>query len=338
MSDSARLGEGGADQTAAGAGASSGPSRVHSYLELCRIYLVPTAMADSFAGFALAAAFVETTPDPLRLLLVATISVLVYAAGMVTNDLFDLSKDRESAPKKPLPAGHVSVIGAGVFAALLIAGAVGLASLCGAILPTALIFALVFAYNGGGKRVAILGNVLMGGCRAGNWILGAVVAGAADGTSGWSVVAEWPVALGAGLLGAFITIVTAVSLLEDRSKGTLPSVGLGSTTLLVPLILVLQAPAFSEPEGRGAWIGAILLAVLLVQTIFRTLRTPPNVPPAAVFVRGALGRLPAFDAALVLALAPSLNAAINPALALYALGFFAWWCKRRWLQSGGPET
>ena len=26
------------------------------YLELCRIYLVPTALADSFAGFALAAA------------------------------------------------------------------------------------------------------------------------------------------------------------------------------------------------------------------------------------------------------------------------------------------
>ena len=33
------------------------------YLELCRIYLVPTALADSFAGFALAAVVLQLVHD-----------------------------------------------------------------------------------------------------------------------------------------------------------------------------------------------------------------------------------------------------------------------------------
>ena len=69
------------------------------YLELCRIYLVPTALADSFAGFALAAAVFNKSEDPLPALVVAVISACLYSSGMAGNDLFDLEKDRQGAQK-----------------------------------------------------------------------------------------------------------------------------------------------------------------------------------------------------------------------------------------------
>ena len=78
------------------------------YLELCRIYLVPTALADSFAGFALAAVVLQEDEDPLPALLVAVMSVCLYSAGMVSNDLFDLEKD--VGERANVAAAHPGVV------------------------------------------------------------------------------------------------------------------------------------------------------------------------------------------------------------------------------------
>ena len=104
------------------------------YLELCRIYLGPTALADSFAGFALAAVLLQKDEDPLPALLVAVISLCLYSAGMVSNDLFDLEKDRKGAPGKPLPSGAVSAAQAGWLAGGLAGLALCLSFLSGAAL------------------------------------------------------------------------------------------------------------------------------------------------------------------------------------------------------------
>jgi 4-hydroxybenzoate polyprenyltransferase len=304
------------------------PSSVRAYLELCRIYLAPTAIADSLAGFALASALLEPATHPTTLLLIAGTSVLLYAAGMVTNDIFDVEKDRERDPSRPLVCGSVSRVAAVLFALALCAGAGGLAAAAGALLPASIVLALSIAYNAGAKRVPVIGNLVMGGCRSGNFLLGAVAGGI-------EMFAIGPVLLASLLLGLFIATVTAVSLLEDAPSRKLALVALCGSTLILPAALPLLA---HDSRSILAWIAWIALAVQLLVAIVATLRRAPGVPPAAIFVRRALGAIPTVDAALLLTFAPTITGVVIPVLGLYCIGILAWWCKRRWLQSGGSET
>lgn len=305
------------------------PSSVRAYLELCRIYLAPTAVADSLAGFSLASTLLEPETHPTILLLIAGTSVLLYAAGMVTNDIFDIEKDRERDPSKPLVCGSVSRVAAVLFALALCAGAGGLAAASGALLPAGIVLGLSIAYNAGAKRVPVIGNLLMGGCRSGNFLLGAVAAVGAE------AFASGPVLLASLLLGLFIATVTAVSLLEDVPSRKLALVVLCGSTLILPAVLPLLA---HDSRSILAWIAWIVLAAQLLLSIVATWRRAPGVPPAAIFVRRSLGAIPAVDAALLLTFAPSIPSVIIPSLGLYGIGILAWWCKRRWLQSGGSET
>ena len=92
------------------------PSTLQSYLQLVRLPNLFTAMADVAMGFL----FVEADwawHDRITLLPVGTWvlglliagSTLLYAAGVVLNDLFDLETDRRERPDRPLPSGRVSV-------------------------------------------------------------------------------------------------------------------------------------------------------------------------------------------------------------------------------------
>ena len=316
-------------ETPPGAARAAKPSRVRSYLELCRVYLAPTAIADSFAGFSLAYGLLEPEAPPTRLLLVAGASVLLYVTGMVTNDIFDVEKDRKRDPDRPLACGQVSRFAAVLLAVTFCAGAAGLAIAAGAWLPAVAVLGLSFAYNAGGKLVPVVGNLLMGGCRAGNLLLGAVAA------VGHQAFATGPVLLASLMLGLFVAVVTAVSLLEDGRPRKAALVGLCGSPLLLPVSLPLLA---HEPPSVVAWVAWIVLATQLVLALAATFRPSPGVPPATVFVRRALGTIPTVDAALLVTFSTSVTAVVVPLLGLYAIGFFAWWYKRRWLQSGGSET
>lgn len=305
---------------------------MRAYLELCRVYLAPTAIADSFAGFALVDALLRPDTHPTVLFAIAGTSVLLYATGMVTNDIFDLDKDRAAAPARPLASGRVGLLPAAALAIALAAAGVGLAALSGAVIPAAGVLVLALAYNAGGKRLGLAGSLLMGGCRAGNLLIGATAAG---GLATWT---EWRVALAALLLGLFIALVTSVSLLEDRGPRKRPLLLLAGSVLALPAVLIgLNAPSVA------CWLASAALAFQLRAALVAALHPPTGVPPAAVFVRRALGAIPSADAAILLALArspddPRQLRVVIPVVFLYLLGVFAWWCKRRWLQSGGPET
>src|SRR3954466_13822058 len=139
------------------------PRSVLPHLQLIRLPNVFTAAADSLAGWLLVGG---TLADVAGWLPLAFASMVLYAAGMALNDLFDLEIDRAERPGRPLPSGRVSpVFAAGIGWGGLVLGPI-LAGLSGSLpaLGVAVTLALtILAYNSGIKR-SILGPELMGAC------------------------------------------------------------------------------------------------------------------------------------------------------------------------------
>jgi 4-hydroxybenzoate polyprenyltransferase len=174
-------------------------SPLQSYLELLRLPNVFTAVADVAMGFFFVQAAWAFSDDPQHLLLpigmwavglLAAASALLYSAGMVLNDVFDIELDRQEQPYRPLPSGRIP-LGAARWLGwqLLTLGimlASGAAVMLGKFPPAhtdsfvlswlpAIVAAglalLIVLYNAGLKRTP-LGPVAMGGCRMLNVLLG----------------------------------------------------------------------------------------------------------------------------------------------------------------------
>ncbi|MCZ6794846.1 MAG: UbiA family prenyltransferase [Planctomycetota bacterium] len=302
--------------------------RTRAFLELIRVFLTPSALADSLAGYALASAVLERPYDPLSLGAALLASIFLYWFGMATNDVFDRERDRVKAPGKPLPGGRISLRAALVVSATLVALALGAAAAAGTTLAALAVLALALGYNGGGKRLPVLGNLLMGSARAGNFLLGAgAVAPLGEVLEDPSIVA------GAALLGLYVAGVTAVSVLEDRPYRPRVFHVLASPLLGIPLLL-----AALEPLSARGWLNSVALIWLLIRTQRRAASRRAADHPAAVYVRSALAGIFLVDAGIIWTFTPP-GAALYPVpLAIYCLALLGWWWKRGWLQSGRPDT
>ena len=83
------------------------------YAALLRLPNLFTAVADVAMGFF----FVQSgglrwqmqPADAITLLLLAAVSCLLYAAGVVLNDVFDVETDRLQRPDRPIPSGRVTL-------------------------------------------------------------------------------------------------------------------------------------------------------------------------------------------------------------------------------------
>ncbi len=106
--------------------------RLLSLLQLTRMALVFTAIADAQAALLLANRFQRGPSVPWwdldyrRVLAVALVSAGLYGFGMSLNDIIDRRRDARLAAHRPLPSGRVGVVTAHLVAAMLI-----LAALCG---------------------------------------------------------------------------------------------------------------------------------------------------------------------------------------------------------------
>jgi hypothetical protein len=106
-------------------------------------------------------------------------SLLLYAAGLIHNDLCDLAEDRRERPNRPLANGSISPISAAVIAISLTVSACTLAWVfCGPIASavTVLLSLTILAYNAICKHNALLGPLTMGLCRGLSVLLGASAA------------------------------------------------------------------------------------------------------------------------------------------------------------------
>jgi 4-hydroxybenzoate polyprenyltransferase len=104
------------------------------WLELLRLPNIFTAVADVTMGFLVVQVAAEgqrtwqiQPAEAATLLLLAAASSLLYAAGVVLNDVFDLDTDRRERPERPIPSGRVPLRAARRAGWLLLLAGVALA-------------------------------------------------------------------------------------------------------------------------------------------------------------------------------------------------------------------
>lgn len=182
--------------------------KLTAWLELLRVPNLFTVPGDPLAGFCLASVAgqiaISWSSAPIYAVLLA--SLLFYCAGLLQNDYFDLEEDRQDRPFRPLPSNKVRGSTVILVASLFFATGLAIAfviDIVTGITATALVL-IITIYNHSGKRIPIVGPVLMGLCRGLNFLLGASVLG-------WSGIFAPVVMVSAIFLSMFIGAVTHIA-------------------------------------------------------------------------------------------------------------------------------
>ncbi len=208
---------------------------------------------------------------------VACASICLYASGMIWNDVFDIDRDRDLYPHRPLVSGKlspVSVFLGGIIITLLAlfcAGQIGYRGFYAA----GIIVAFSFCYNGFAKHIPFIGALCMGAVRFTHaifvllmldvdffdfMVLSCLFMGSEADVQqyGSQILAPfYPF-----MLFLYICGLTYLSELESR-RGTRLEVLLGTGLFSIPLFAALYAILFSSPWiqafiGEERWGSAIL--------------------------------------------------------------------------------
>ncbi len=310
-------------------------SPLQSYLELLRLPNVFTAIADVATGFFFIQAGWAFSDDPQPSLLpigvwtvalLAAASALLYWAGMVLNDVFDIELDRQEQPYRPLPSGRIPLSSARWLGWSLMT--LGVILVCGttvmigrfppthtdyfflfwlpAIVATALAV-LIVLYNAGLKRTP-LGPLAMGGCRTLNVLLGMSV------LRDWWRIEHYAVAAGVGVYIAGVTWLAR----NDARRSDRWQLIAAMFTMLAGVGLVGSLPWLSDdlwmlrqqPPELWRWytIIALLGGLVVVRCSSAIAETSPG--PVRAAVRRSITALIFLDAAACYAGAGPLDAII----------------------------
>lgn len=261
MSASAQMEEGGQGWGAAGWG-----GRMRTLLILGRVSNLPTVWSNCLAAWMLADRSAIGLADRLtcsRLFLSTAGCSLLYLAGMVLNDAFDVQWDAVHRPERPIPSGRirrgtVALVGAG----LLVGGLLLLAPLSG--IWAFALAGTVLLYNAIHKHTW-LGLPLMAGCRA---LIYPAVAVAVPMPHGW-----FHVTVGALVMAAWVLYISLLAKNESRSGlvARAPSRLLPLPTVpdLLAAIPLVDLMSVARPPGLAycPFLACTLLALLLRRTI-----------------------------------------------------------------------
>jgi len=241
------------------------PAHGNAWLRLFRLPNLLTVPGDVLAGFLLAPA--ASSAPGSRFLLALPAGLLLYAAGLALNDLFDYAEDLRDRPDRPLPSGAIARETAAAVALVFIWIAGFFAAFGGALAVVVPLVFCVVVYNVGLKRHAVLGPLFMGACRAGNLLLGAA---AANGV--WfAAPGPW---LGALVLGLYVAGVTRLARNETAPDAKFPPERIGRLLgLLIPLQALLGIAAIHRFPAN-----LLALALLPLAPLRRRLaqRYPPS--------------------------------------------------------------
>jgi 4-hydroxybenzoate polyprenyltransferase len=147
---------------------------------LLRLPNLLTVPGDPLVGFVIVARAGFSWANP-ALWAAMGASVLLYAAGLIHNDLCDLKEDRRDRPNRPLACGAISKRSATAATVFLIAAALGLvyfyspATSTDSLKVAICLIAAIVAYNAWLKRWVVPGALAMGACRGLSVLLGAVM-------------------------------------------------------------------------------------------------------------------------------------------------------------------
>jgi 4-hydroxybenzoate polyprenyltransferase len=140
-------------------------------------------------------------------------SILLYAAGMVWNDIADRHEDAGQRPERPLPSGEIGLPAAVAFATALLGAAVAL-SPCR--LHHGILALLVLAYDFVLKRAPLPGAVAMAALRALNLMTAAALSAAP--AAAWLPGLAQPLLIAAICYGVYILAVTVLGIFEDAPQ------------------------------------------------------------------------------------------------------------------------
>ncbi len=244
---------------------------IFPYLQLTRPANVVTAIADIWAGFAIAGAWTylitgssegsEQLWQDLAWLCLSTIGL--YAGGVSFNDVADAKLDAIERPERPIPSGRVSKKSAfwmsfflllfGVSSAFMVNWLAGVIALAVALLAV--------LYDYWGKHQRIFGPINMGLCRSGNLLLGVSVI---------PVVLESYLFLGLIPL-IYVASITMISRGEVHGKNRKALyAGLGMYSLVILVILGLAVFENSQYWQVLPFLG--LLAYMIFPPLLKAIR------------------------------------------------------------------
>jgi 4-hydroxybenzoate polyprenyltransferase len=287
------------DATSSQPSSSQPSSRIIAWGQLVRLPNVFTVLADVGAAFLL----VSGGPAPMgRLVCVLLGAVLLYWAGMILNDVFDVDVDRAQRSNRPLAAGTVSISAAKqagwslLALGILIAGASGY-------LPSAndettwlplvvaiLLAITIVAYDGPLKKTP-LAPAAMGGCRVLSFLLGASpLLGTVDGFLVPKYVLGTAVGMG--------TYVMGLTLFGRREASGGPSLNLPTGMLVTLFGAVLLAVAPQLNRAPIGWHVAdlrftfpMLIGLIAFPVVVRAIRAVQDPSPAKIQVTMRIGIL-----------------------------------------------
>lgn len=249
-----------------------GSSRLFAYLQLTRPANVVTAIADIWAGFAIAGAWTllvadwgsDTNELLINLGWLSLSTIGLYAGGVAFNDVFDAELDAEERPERPIPSGRVSKKSAAWMSLLLIligvlaAAQVNLVS-AGIALAVAVLAVL---YDYWGKHQHFLGPINMGLCRTGNLFLGI------------SVVPEilltfWPLGL---LPLVYVAAITMISRGEVHGKNRM-ALYTGLLMYVLVIVTIGSMPILHNTEIWEVLPFLALLSYMVFPPLIKAIRT-----------------------------------------------------------------
>ncbi|MBU2973510.1 UbiA-like protein EboC [Zobellia sp. B3R18] len=250
------------------------------YARLARPANLPTAAADILAGVAIGGIFVGGLQTDFlgserffNVIYLIFSSVLLYAGGVILNDVFDFKIDQVERPERPIPRGIVPYNSAALYGGVTLTVGVLLAflvSVTSGMVAVALAFAILL-YDAIAKKYDFFGPLSMGLCRGINLLLGMSIL---NDFSFWFM--------------AFIPIVYifAITLIsrgevhgENKNHIVLAGVLYGTVILAVATMAFLHTDALLFP---------LLFLILFAFTVFRPLirahsiNSPENIKKAVM--------------------------------------------------------
>lgn len=238
-----------------------------------RAPLAATAIANLLVGIALAQRGDQLTPQTLVGIGVLCLATLcLYWAGMGLNDLFDLERDRELYPQRPLPSGRLPLglaraVAWGLLASGILAGGLGAWLATGSplrgLFGATAVACCILAYDAGLKRWRIPGALAMGACRFSNALFGAYALGWWLPTEGWLQATP----LYALILWGYVSALTFLSTYEEERAGPLAMTGGFLFTAAAPGVLLALCLIHEEWRPYGLVGGVPLFGVVLAQWI-----------------------------------------------------------------------
>jgi 4-hydroxybenzoate polyprenyltransferase len=248
--------------------------KLRQYLLLVRLPNVFTTPSNILVGYLATTPPAEANGFHLAALMVS--SGLLYIAGVVLNDYFDVEVDRRERPSRPLPSGSISKERAMSIAliALAAANAIALAISPASLAVSAALTAAIIAYDYRLKR-SPAGPFAMGSTRFLNVILGAspaLSAAVASGGRAAPVPGIWAAAIFAAT-SLFVYIIAIMILSKKEVGNEKPNTSAAFSIIFAMIASIALADIFLLQLHWVFLINLMIFAAVIVATYKRLIIT-----------------------------------------------------------------